>query len=252
MSYLKVNRITFQRMRHGLHREYHKSVVYLIDKMPSEVLAVIPLDAVLPAYRAAVDVEKGTPTVVMQSKYTFPLAETDRDRDQAHSGFVTSVKAMLRHFDQDIRDAAGRVLYVLKHYGRVSRKNYEQETASIRDLLRELDNDDLTKDLHTLRVMEWRDHLEEVNHKFEHLLQQRYDEKAATPVNRIKEVRKDTDRCFRILIEYLEALQKVGKSSPELISFITMLNALTQSFQHTLTRRKSKPKKAEALSKPKK
>ena len=246
---MKVDKIRLGAMRDELHSEYHKSVLFIIDKLTGEALALIQLIVVLPAYRAAYAVEELVLDIITKSKLTKPISYKDSERDQIYKGLLGTVKAMLHHFDKEVQNAAGRVLDILKHYGKVSKKSYEEETAAIRDLLREFDNKDGMNDLQTLRVMDWIDRLQALNDAFETMVHQRDVEKAAQPLIRMKEARKDTDRRFRNMVVHLEYLQMIDRSSPELIAFITELNVMTKRYQdimaHQRSRKKETPEKSE-------
>ena len=242
---MNIAKVPFYAMRQELHYEFHKSVLANVDKLDSNVLASMDLGVVLPPYRAAFTVEKGILDLVTTGKYSKPMAEKDRERDHAHAGFVAAVKAMLYHFDKDVRDAAERVMGVFKHYGDVSKKNYNEETAAIEDMLRKLDGDDFMKDLQTLKVMVWRDRLKAFNDAFENLAHQRYEERASMPNIRMTDARKETDHCYRNLTAHIEEMQTLGKSSPELIAFVCKMNAMIKEYKDIIARQKSKPKPEE-------
>ena len=236
--FIKISRIKLNNMRDELHSEYHKSVIYMLDKLSTEVVNILQLIMVLSDYREAFATEITVLDMVMSSKFSKPIAEKDHERDRMFKGLLSAVRTMFYHAEKEVQDAAHRIMKVLKHYGDVTKKNYEAETAAIRDLIRELDEPDNAKDMQTIKAVYWRNFLEALNNAFESLLHMRYEEKAARPAIRMKEARKETDRCFRYMVEYMEALQTVGRATPELYAFVTKLNVITKSYQDVLARTK--------------
>ena len=242
MPIVKVNRIHFHSMTNEFHNEYHRRVTLLVSKLTPAALAAIDIDLALALYRKAYSDEENVLDIMTASDLSKPISNEDQDRDRTYTGFVATAKALHYHFDKEVRDAADRITGVFKHYGNVTKKNYEAETAAIRDLIRELDTDEHTIDLKTMQAMDWRDRLEAENNIFEDLVQQRLSEKAAMPAIRMRDARKETDQCFRTIVLHLEYLQNVGKSSPELLAFVTELNTLTKYYADIMAHQRSKKK----------
>ena len=242
MPIVKVNRFDFYLMRNEFHNEYHRRVLLLVSKLTPAALAAIDMDSALALYRRAYSNEENVLDIITLSNLSKPISNEDQDRDRTYTGFVAVAKALRYHYDLAVRDAADRIAGVFKHYGNVTKKNYEAETAAIRDLIRELDTKEHTSDLKTMQAMDWRDRLEAENDIFEDLVQQRLKDKAAMPTIRMREARKVTDLCFRNIVVHLEYLQNVGKSSPELIAFVTELNTLTKYYADIMAHQRSKKK----------
>jgi len=155
-------------MRHELHYEYHKNILAILDAQVDGALELIRIgDPLVPTYHEVFEVEESVLDIVIKSALSKPLAELDRERDQAYAGLVASVKSMSHHHDPEMRDASERIADILKHYGNVAKKNYEEESAAISDLLREVDKPELNADIVKLGVVPWRDRLETLNDKFE-------------------------------------------------------------------------------------
>ena len=245
---MNVNRITFYSMRNELHYKYHRDTLLLISNLSQQALDLIAMDVFLLAYRAAYSKEEEALDMIFKSDATKSIGKKDRSRDRIYTGFVATVKALLYHFDPAVNEAAERVLALFKHYGNVARKNYAEETAAIYDLLREMDRPKFTEDLKTMKVMHWRNRLEAENMAFESLTIQRIEDKATWYPIRMKDVRKETDQCYLHLVNHLEYLQIAGKSSPELLAFITELNVLVIEYKGILAHQHSK--KTEEPEKP--
>ena len=194
----------------------------------------------LPSYFNAFTIEKGALDITTESKRTPEMAEKDHERDEDYRGFVSAVKANLHHFDQEMRNAAKRLMSTFKHYGDITQKRYAEESAAIEDLLREIDeSEELTRDIATLKVGDWRDRLEALNEAFRSLRDQRVDE------TRMKDARKETDRHYQNIVMHLEYMVKACKATPELTAFITDLNALIKSYKDVLAHGKKKTHKPE-------
>ena len=126
---------------------------------------------------------------------------------------------------------------VFTHYGNVSKKKYDEESAAIEDFLRELERPDLVAAIERLKVGEWRDRLVTDNNAFEAITYQRFDEKAALPPVRMNEARVETDKCYRNIVTHLEYGIMRGWESPELTAFITELNVVVKHYKDVMTRK---------------
>lgn len=223
---LKIKTVRLNSMTNETHTQFHDDSYMSINKRTEEVIATLGLTELLALYTQALNKQKSVLDIVIGSKYTKLIAEKDHDRDQTLIGFKTAVKSMHHHFDPAVRQAAERVNNIFRHYGNIPHRSNDEETAAIEDLIREFSRTDLTADLNTLNVMSWHNRLVLDNSGFITLTQQRYDEIAALPAERMRNVRKDTDKFYRSITQQLELLVMVNRITPALTSLITDLNVI--------------------------
>ena len=75
------------------------------------------------------------------------------------------------------------------------------------------------------------------NRAFEALMQNRYAENLGKARLRIREVRIDTDRCYRNILDRIDALMLI-RGEAQYTSFVTELNGRIIRFNNLLTQRK--------------
>ena len=234
---MKIERIKLTSMRHELHYEFHKNVLFIVNKLTGEQMSVLDIVVLLAPYLKAFETEKLVLDIVVKSRFSRAIAEADHKRGQSYAGFVSAVKTMFHHHDHEVRQAAERVMGIFKHYRDVPKRRYDEESAAIEDLLRELEREDLAADIVMLQVAEWRDRLKADNNAFEALTHQRYEEKAALPSVRMNEARVETDKHYNNIVMHLEYGHMRGWESPELIALTTELNVLIKHYREVMTRK---------------
>ena len=240
MKKLRVDKLPFRQMRHELYYAYHKNVLSIVDRLSPEALLVIGISAMLVPYRKCFEILKAALDIVFKSKYSDDFIEADRERDRIFMGFKSAVRTMLYHFNTAYHAPAKRLMDLFKHYGNVTKKSYNEESAAIEDFLRELeDREDLQDDMKTLQLLDWRDRLEAYNTRFYDLTIQRYEERAAMPASRMKDVRKETDQYFRVIVAHLDALLTLNNTAPELLNFVAELNAITKDYKEVIGRQRT-------------
>jgi hypothetical protein len=142
------------------------------------------------------------------------------------------VKSAANHFNADKRNAAGKIRIVLDYYGNIAAKAFDQETAAVDDLLREL-NDNHVADVQLLGLTDWLIQLDVENQKFKTLMSERYAETAKRPSTRMKAARSETDKALRALLDMVEALAAVNGADVYL-PFVNELNAVSERYKNQL------------------
>jgi hypothetical protein len=169
--------------------------------------------------------------IIRKSDYTQEILEQDHVRDGIFRGFADAVQSALHHFNPAKREAAKRIETVVEHYGNIAAKNYDQETAAIDDLIRELAAGDYPSFISTLALNDWVTQLGNENQTFKSLMAERYTEVSQRPTARMRAARVETDKAFRTIINQIEALALVngeGDNEP----FIKELNAVLERYKN--------------------
>jgi hypothetical protein len=222
-------RLSYESLRNEVHVEYNDTIDGIVIKHNPQTLGILPLYT---PYKTAVDVETGALDVIRKSGYTGKISDQDQVRDDIFRGLVESVQSSCHHFNPDKRKAAGKIIVVLDHYGNIAAKAFDQETAAIDDLLREL-NDNHAADVQLLSLTEWLVQLDAENQTFKRLMSERYVEVAQRPATRMKAARAETDKALRAMLHTVEALVTVnGVDAYQ--SFINELNAVSERYKNQL------------------
>jgi len=176
--------------------------------------------------------------LIKKSATTEQLAEADNARDFLLRGFNNHVSAALTHFSEQKRTAAKHVTIAIDAYGNMARQNYDKQTASIYNFLQEMKGD-YARSISVLGMNEWITLLETSNQEFSALMQTRYNETEAKTSLRMKEVRVETDRCFRDILDRLDALMLINGSG-QYESFVNSLNTRIERYSNIIAQRKGR------------
>jgi hypothetical protein len=232
-------RFRLENLRNETHVEYNETVDGLVLKYNPQTLGI---SVQYGAYKSALEVEVSVLDVVRKSEYTIEINAQDHVRDGIFRGFADAVQSVCRHFNPDKRKSAGKISVALEQYGNIAAKTFDQESAAIDDLLREL-NDRHSDDVTLLGLSEWTKQLDTENQTFKQLMSERYTEAAQRPATRMKSARAETDKTLRTMLDMVDALARVNGDAAYL-PFINELNAVSARYRNQLAQtagRRPKP-----------
>jgi len=178
--------------------------------------------------------------VIRKSLSTRQIAEADRERDAIFRGFSDAVKSAGNHFQGNKRLAAEHLRIIFNQYGNVTRKPYDEETASIYNFLQDMKANE--EHVTELGLSDWVKELEMQNKAFESYMKNRYDETASRTTLRMKEIRLDTDRCYRNILDRIDALIIV-KGETTFAPFVRDMAVRADRFEKMLAQRKGRANK---------
>ena len=229
----EITPIYFSRLKNETHVQFHENVITLVGKITAEKLDIKQLYQL---YIQAFDKEKETLLIIRKSELTEQISEQDIVRDEIFKGFSTTVKAFRSHYAPEYRVAANRLWSIFVHYGNMSAKTLDNQTAAVNDILRELDRQELYDALKVLDLMSWKKKLEEENRKFHELMMARYNEAVGKTTLRMKTTRIDTDKYYRAIAADLENKLLLGFAAdkPYFTDFIAELNAIIKRFKNIM------------------
>jgi hypothetical protein len=232
-------RINLHGLKNETHVQFNEGVDPVFVKFNPQTLGVYPLYVL---YRGALDKEIEALDYIAKSNLTAKIVEQDHKRDGIFRGFVDSIKGATKHFDPSSRDAANLLLDIFKHYGNIAQKTFDDETAAINDLVRELNQPAPAHALALLGMNSWLQKLVEENNVFTELMTERYTETANKTLFRMRKMRAETDKFYHAIISQLEIQNLAGISIDQ--NFVRELNAVIERFKHILAQetggRKSK------------
>jgi hypothetical protein len=221
--------LSYENLRNEVHVEYNETVDSIVVKHNPHVLGI---SLQYNAFKTSLNAEIGVLDVINKSEYTGEISVQDHVRDSIFRGFDDAVKSAENHFNADKRKAAERIRVVLDHYGNIAAKAFDQETATIDDLEREL-HGNYSADMRLLALTDWLTQLNIENQKFKTLMSERYAETAKRPATRMKTARNDTDKALRAMLNMVEALVTVN--GVEMYqSFVNELNAVSERYKNQL------------------
>lgn len=231
------------RLHNEEHFQFHTEFVSQIDKTTPAELGI---ETQYSAYKPLHANEFEALSFIRKSHITDELADADNLRDFTFRGLSDSVKAGGNHFNPLVRHAAARVQVVFDHYGNLTIKSYDDETASINKFVSEL-KVNYASDVIILGIADWLDELQSNNDAFVELQQSRNSKEAEKTQLRMRQVRLEVDAAFRTITNRINALIIVnGEGAYK--SFVNELNTQVEKYNNNLAIRLGhNAKKAEVV-----
>ena len=237
---MEISKVKLHDLRNEEHYSFHNETNNLVQRFTAEALGI---QQFYPAYEAAFIAEGQVLDLMQKSLLTGPIADADTKRDLLFSGLKDTVKGAEKHFNPEVAEAALRITAVLDNFGNISTKGYNEETAAIKSLVNDLENQHAA-DVATLGIADWVTELAARNTAFEALLDERYTEEAAKNPLKMKDARKQLDAAYADVTRMLDALALVnGPRSYE--DFINELNERIDRYNTIVEQRKGRSKKDE-------
>jgi hypothetical protein len=172
---------------------------------------------------------------IRKSLDTDLMEVADMKRDRTFRGLADAIRSALNHFVPEKKRAAEEINVVVEHFGNLSIKSGNEETAGIYNLTQMLLGEyaDRTE---LLNLTDWVEELKKDNIAYETLVRARNDEVVSRTKFRMKAVRKETDTVYRQMVERIEA-QMVIEDSPVLENFVNKLNGFLKRYSDVIAMR---------------
>ena len=133
---MKIVRIDLKSLRNEAHYQFFAALIALIVKFP---LIVEKLGDLFELLQRLFAKEDEVVDFIRKSDYSAKIAAADERLDNAIVGFSETMRGALHHFREEIAEAALSLQNLMKTYGNIIRKNYDEELAAVTNLLQELE-----------------------------------------------------------------------------------------------------------------
>jgi hypothetical protein len=215
-------RAHFERLRNDGHVALNRLFIEEVEEVGPSELGILALYG---PYKALVAEEESVLDMIFGSRLTAKIEELDKERDHLYRGIADVVKGDLNHYDPAKRAAAVEVELVLKHYGDVTRRPINEQTAVVYDVIRELNAPANLPLVTLLELPAWLTALEKVNRELELAMAERFAELSKRPEQRMQVIRKEVDKQLRAILDKIEAMGRTGSPffNP---AFVKEVNAL--------------------------
>jgi hypothetical protein len=233
---MKILKVNFGHLRNEAHYQFLLLVRKLFERYPA-VAAIV--NELLPHFYELLVIEGQLVDAVRASEYTAELAEADKRVDRDIVGINAAVKSALHHFDPDVVKAAQSLELRLKSFrGEIDKKSYEEESAAVKILVADLQTT-YAAQVAKVGIGDWVTELASAQAVFEQLFITRNIELAEKPQERLKDVRKQIDAGYRLMVEHIDAYNVLHKDDPDCLRFVNELNGEIAYFnEHTHRRAK--------------
>ena len=199
---MEIIQLNFSRLHNEEHFEFHNEFNNLVDKATPAALGI---ETQYSAYMFLYADEFEALGFIRKNHITDEIADADNLRDFTFRGMSDTVKAGGNHFNPLVREAARRVQVVFDHFGNLTIKSYDDETASINKFVSEL-KVKYAADVIILGIADWLDELQANNDAFVELQQSRNSKEAEKTQLRMRQVRLEVDAAFRTITNRINAL----------------------------------------------
>jgi hypothetical protein len=233
---MKINKINVGKLRNEAHYQFFTAVIALTVKFPLIVEKLGDLFGLLQRLFAK---EDEVVDYIAKSDYSAKIAAADERLDNAVVGFSETVRGALYHFRPEVADAALSLKNLMKTYGNIIRKSYDEELAAVTNLLQELEGAYAEKVSLISGSSEWIAEIKAASENETVLLALRNTEKANKPQERMVNVRDEVNSVYRDIVAKIEALTLV-EGDTAYASFVNELNALIERFNKIRSRKAEK------------
>jgi len=180
----------------------------------------------------------------LASEKTQELLTIDERRDNAINGIYYFLLGYSYHYDADMQQKSQLLLANMALYGSgIARLNYQAETATINNLLRDWENKpDLADAITTFSLTSWVNELKTANEEFNTKYLLRTQEYGDASPETIKSKREETNAAYYALRDRIDALHLLVETPPSpYATVINQLNALTDQYNNLLINRTGNP-----------
>jgi hypothetical protein len=199
---MNILKIDLSKLRNEEHYQFQTDFKKLVNQYKPASLSIVPqFQTYLPLY---VD-EIVALDNIRKSAITDDLAVADCIREATFRGMRDAMKAAGNHFIPEVKEAASRLQIVFDHYGNLTIKPFDEETAAINRLIIDL-QDEYAADAAAIGINDWVIELKKNNDSFDDLKAKRYTEAANKTQLRMKEVRIKVDVAYHIIVNFINAL----------------------------------------------
>jgi hypothetical protein len=233
---MNIIKIYLSRLRNEAHFRFFSAFIALFVDYPAIAAKVL---AQLEQLKALFAREDEAVDFIRKSDYTAKIAAADERLDRAVVGFGDAVRGAINHFNAGISDAAISLSNLLRTYGRIINKAYNEEIAAVINLLQELDSPKYATATTLISgLTEWITEMRVACDELVALLDARTTETATRPSERMLNIRREIDPVYDSLIARIEAFMLI-EGETEYAGFVNKLNALIDEFNKLRPRKKS-------------
>ena len=232
-----MNAIELKLLRNAEYLQYVKDYLGIINLNNPEQLGI---DAKLAVLTTKATELEALYKKALASEKTQELLALDERRDNAINGIYYFLLGYSYHYDADLQQKAQSLLANMALYGSgIARLNYQAETATLNNLLRDWENKpDLADAITSFNLTSWVNELKTANEEFNTQYLLRTQEYGDASPETIKSKREETNAAYYALRDRIDALHLLVETPPSpYATVINQLNALTDQYNNLLINR---------------
>jgi len=203
--------------------------------------ATLQIDAKLSTFNAKISELENLYKKALANEKTRELLQLDERRDNAVIGINYYLLSQSYHFENARKENAQLLLDSISLYGSsIARLNYQAETATINNLIRDWENKpELIDAVASFNLSEWVNEMKTANDLFNTKYLSRTQEYGDANPETIKSKREEVNAAYYALRDRIDALHLLVETPPSpYATVINQLNALTDQYNVLLVNRK--------------
>ena len=230
---MEIIKLKTSSLRNGDHYQYHFEVHDLLKDAHPEDLGI---QEEFEQYGLLLSSEDLVLKKILADEWTALMAEGDFARGEIYRGMVLVVKGYRKNPVADKKEAARRIMVVIKNFGNITRLPYLEETAKTNQLIADL-NTKHTADMVLIHLDEWIPLYKASNDNFAELTKNRYEEETGKTLLNIKDVRKAIDALYVTMVKQINARAVINKDPQAYASIITPITVRIEKLKHMMATR---------------
>lgn len=215
-------------LRNVTNEDFFQIISLALAFLKKENLQELKLEDVVAALEKAFSALDDAFKQMRKTGLTQTKDEIDSVRDDLVIGFYQNVSSLFRFPDDELKQAAQRIVDIIDHYGGTSIAYLPQkdETTAITNMLQDITETDLM----ATDTTRWAERLSSENSRFENVLAQKTEKEAQYIAGLLMDERKNTDTQFRHLCKTIDSLAFLFGEEPykNIANYINQLVANAQ------------------------
>jgi hypothetical protein len=222
-----IQRVDTTHFKNKTHFEFMMEIKTVLSKIDVGTLKIAPQ---VESFFLFLEDEDESILQIRKYETTDKIGSLDSERDNILRGINNMLKATLRHFDPQVREATERLMIVFNTYGEIATLSYDEETAAIHNLIQELDR--LNTESEMTGIAPWLNELNRINEELRTTIGERYSEEAKRSHIKLRTVRKNIDTVYHNIVYLLEAGASLDGVTEEYKEIFAEINARVKRFKN--------------------
>jgi hypothetical protein len=238
----KIESFSLHNLRNTEHFQFMTDVDQLITTATPLELGI---DGLYPSFNTALAAEDATMRTELGSLRSKAIEDFDTLRDNTWNAISMRVNASLLCPFQDEINSATVLRRLIDLYGDVRSRSYNEESASISNLVNDFTKPENLDHVNKLGLLNWINELKNENDQFQYFFNERNAEFAERESGDVRAVRILIDPIYQKIVDRINASVVMEIATPVAESFISQLNEKIKYYKTTLVSRSSRSKTEE-------
>ena len=195
--------VTLQKMKNYTHNAFMHDVESVLI---AENMASHGFEKNMEALNLALQAEDASLRVRRKNYKTDDLVKLNAYREELYAGLLYQHQSYLRHYDESLRKAAGRIAHLLKSIAFIHNTSNLLRYTRINTILLKLRKPEFAPFTEALQLQGWLDALDNANQQYYSLWMTRLSENAQKGSGNVLSKRVVTDKVYQGIVQRVHAL----------------------------------------------